>query len=114
MLEIIGWMLCLSLFVKGWEIAGNQSNYVKTSKQLAMEENLARAGRGNVPRLPGTRLSASALMAMFCAWSGAAVFPVVIHSQPKQAAPTEQPRQSFSDCLRDAGSVAEIKKCQAH
>jgi hypothetical protein len=114
MVQIIGWLGCLYLFVKGWEIAGNQANQVKTSKQLAAEENFEKTGRGKPPNPPLTRLSVPALIAMICAWSGAAVFPVMINSQAEQLSTAKQPAPSFSECLRQAETVAEIRKCQAH
>lgn len=114
MLQIIGWLGCLYLFVKGWEIAGNQANQVKTSKQLAAEENFERTGRGKPPNPPLTRLSVPALIALLCTWSGAAVFFVVINSQAEQLSTAKQSVPSFSECLRQAESVDEIKKCQAH
>jgi len=115
MLQIIGWLGCLFLFVKGWEIAGNQSNYVKTSSQLAAEENFERTGRGNPVNPPVRRLSVPAFIAMLVAWSSAGVFAVVIHWQAGQSAVAkQQPAPTFSDCLKQATTVAQIKKCQAH
>jgi len=114
MLQIIGWLGCLYLFVKGWEIAGNQSNQVKTAKQIETEESFEKTGRGKPANPPLTRLSVPAVIAMVCAWSGAAVFPVLISAQAEQLPAAKQPTPTFSDCLRQAESVAEIKKCQVN
>src|SRR3954449_4842928 len=96
MLQIIGWLGCLFLFVKGWEIAGNQSNQVKNSRQLAAERDFERTGREKPADPPLTRLSVPAFIAIMCAWSGAGVFLVLINAQAKEVTVAQQPAQTFS------------------
>lgn len=86
MLQIIGWLGCFYLFVKGLEITGNQANRVKRWEQLEAERKLAETGEIKVTEPPLTRLSIPSLLAATCAFAGAVIFPFVINSQAAQIA----------------------------
>lgn len=112
MLQIIGWLGCVYLFVKGLEICGNQANRVKSWEQSEAERKLASGEEVTIPDPPITRLSAPSLVAALCAFVGGVIFPFLLNSQAAQIAVTTQPAQTYAECIRAASSLAEMDKCR--
>ncbi|GAA3901155.1 hypothetical protein GCM10022276_19930 [Sphingomonas limnosediminicola] len=96
MLQIIGWLGCLYLFVKGLEILGDQGNRVN---RFESDE---------------TRFAVPSLIAAILAISGALIFPLVIGAQANQISLARAPVQSYADCLKSAPSLAEMNHCDAN
>lgn len=91
MLQILGWLGCLYLFVKGLEIIGDQTNRVKTWDQLVAEETFRRTGKGTVPNPPETRRPLVLHVAAWTAIIGAVVFAFMLSAQASQISTAQPP-----------------------
>jgi uncharacterized membrane protein YdcZ (DUF606 family) len=79
MLEIIGWIGCLYLFIKGLEILGSSAHRVR---RFESEE---------------TRMSVPALLAACFAIAGALLFPFLLRAQASNFSPGATPTSPEPD-----------------
>jgi hypothetical protein len=86
MIQIIGWMLCIYLIVKGFELLAMQPNGDK-GRQLAI---------------------AGALIAFIAA----PIFFFMLNAQAKSGGDSLSRTQSYSECIRSASTVAEMSRCK--
>jgi hypothetical protein len=106
MLQIIGFLGCAYLFVKGLELLGLASRH---APEVPFSEGMSPEDRKSSDRESrGQDVTASAGWLAIIAAAG---FAIWLLAQGNQMQDRLAPVQSYSDCIRDAQTAAEMLAC---